>query len=192
MNRFLLPAGLFGLLAALLFFGIQRSSQKGIIPSALIGKPGPVFRLPSLDGSADFESASMRGRWYLMNVWGTWCPECKAEHEMLLEIARSGDIAIIGLNWKDEAVLAQRWLAELGDPYDAVPADRDGQVAIEWGVYGAPETFLIDDRGIVRHRHVGAMTAEVWEREFLSRLPTRQTAPGGPVSVPAPGAPVQG
>jgi cytochrome c biogenesis protein CcmG/thiol:disulfide interchange protein DsbE len=111
---------------------------------------------------------------------------------MLLEIARSGDIAIIGLNWKDEAVLAQRWLAELGDPYDAVPADRDGQVAIEWGVYGAPETFLIDDRGIVRHRHVGAMTAEVWEREFLSRMPTRQTAPGGPISVPTPGAPVQG
>jgi cytochrome c biogenesis protein CcmG/thiol:disulfide interchange protein DsbE len=111
---------------------------------------------------------------------------------MLLEIARSDDIVIIGLNWKDEDLLAQRWLAELGDPYDAVPVDRDGQVAIEWGVYGAPETFLIDDQGIVRHRHVGAMTAEVWAREFLSRMPARQTVPDGPVMVPAPGAPVEG
>jgi cytochrome c biogenesis protein CcmG/thiol:disulfide interchange protein DsbE len=179
-------------LVALLFVGIQRSPQKGVIPSALLGKPAPVFRLPSLDGSADFDSASMRGRWHLLNVWGTWCPECRVEHEMLLEIARSDDIVIIGLNWKDEDLLAQRWLAELGDPYDAVPVDRDGQVAIEWGVYGAPETFLIDDQGIVRHRHVGAMTAEVWAREFLSRMPPRQTVPDGPVMVPAPGAPVEG
>ena len=184
MNRFLLPAGLFALLVALLFVGIQRAPQKNVIPSALIGKPAPLFRLPRLDGEGMFDSGSLRGRWYVLNVWGTWCPECRVEHDMLLEIARTGSAPIIGLNWKDEDVSAQRWLDELGDPYDAVPVDRDGQVAIEWGVYGAPETFLVDDRGLVRHRHVGAMTAEIWAREFLTRLPRASAVPAAPLAVP--------
>jgi cytochrome c biogenesis protein CcmG/thiol:disulfide interchange protein DsbE len=193
MNRFLIPAGLFALLVVLLLVGIQRAPQKNVIPSALLGKPAPAFRLPLLDGSGDFENGSFLGRWYLLNVWGTWCPQCRVEHDMLLEIARTGSIPIIGLNWKDEQMLAQRWLAELGDPYDVVPVDQDGQVAVEWGVYGAPETFLVDGQGIVRHRHVGAMTQEVWERDFLSRMP-RQVAdpPREPTLVPAPAAPVGG
>lgn len=185
MNRFLLPAGLFALLVVLLFVGIQRAPQKNIIPSALLGKPAPTFRLPVLDdaspaGEGLFDLATMRGRWYLLNVWGTWCPQCRVEHDMLLEIARSEVLPIIGLNWKDDGLAAQRWLAELGDPYEVVPVDRDGQVAVEWGVYGAPETFLVDDRGIVRHRHVGAMTVEVWRRDFLSRLPRERTTPVAP------------
>ena len=192
MNRFLLPAGLFALLVALLFVGIQRAPQKNVIPSALLGKPAPAFRLPLLDGSGDFENASLRGQWYLLNVWGTWCPQCRVEHDVLLEIARSERLPIIGLNWKDEHILAQRWLEELGDPYDAVPVDKDGQVAVEWGVYGAPETFLVDDRGIVRHRHVGAMTAEIWARDFLTRLPRDPGVPSTPTLVPAPAAPVGG
>jgi len=113
----------------------------------------------------------MRGRWYLLNVWGTWCPECLNEHEILLEIARSERVPIIGLNWKDDAVAAQSWLSQLGDPYDIVAVDRDGEVAIEWGVYGAPETFLIDAMGKVIYKHVGPMTREIWQREFVARLP---------------------
>lgn len=192
MNRFLLPAGLFALLVALLFVGIQRAPQKNVIPSALLGKPAPTFRLPLLDGSGDFENASLRGQWYLLNVWGTWCPQCRVEHEMLLEIARSEAIPMVGLNWKDDALSAQRWLQELGDPYDVVPVDGDGQVAVEWGVYGAPETFLVDDQGIVRHRHVGAMTREVWSEDFLSRMPRSAGAPAAPSLLPVPSAPVGG
>lgn len=170
MNRFLLPAGIFALLVAVLFVGVQRSPQKSVIPSALIGKPAPAIRLPTL-GGGEFDSAALRGRWWVLNVWGTWCPECRVEHDMLLEIARSEAVPMVGLNWKDEDSAALAWLSQLGDPYDAVPADREGRIAIDWGVYGAPETFLVDDRGIVLYRHVGAMTREVWSREFLTRLP---------------------
>jgi cytochrome c biogenesis protein CcmG/thiol:disulfide interchange protein DsbE len=177
VNRFLLPAGLFALLVVVLFVGIQRAPQKNIIPSALIGKPAPVIKLPVLGGEGGFDSTSLRGRWWVLNVWGTWCPECRVEHEMLLEIARSEVVPMIGLNWKDDDIAAQAWLRDLGDPYDAVPADREGRVAIDWGVYGAPETFLIDGRGIVVYRHVGAMTREVWARQFLTRLPAPDAEP---------------
>ena len=97
---------------------------------------------------------------------------------MLLEIARSEVVPMVGLNWKDDDIAAQAWLRDLGDPYDVVPADREGRVAIDWGVYGAPETFLIDERGIVVYRHVGAMTREVWARQFLSRIPKPAGAVG--------------
>ena len=176
MNRFLLPAGVFLLLVVVLFVGIQRAPQKNVIPSALIGKPAPSFTLPVLGAAEQFDSASLGGRWYLLNVWGTWCPECRNEHDMLLEIARSGVLPMVGLNWKDEDAAALEWLRALGDPYDVVAADREGRVAIDWGVYGAPETFLVDDRGIIVYKHVGPMTAEIWRREFLARLPPN--APG--------------
>ena len=170
MTRFLLPAGVFALLVAVLFIGIQRAPEKTVIPSALIGKPAPQFTLPVLGAEAPFDAGSLRGKWYVLNVWGTWCPECRNEHEMLLEIARSEVIPVIGLNWKDEDAAALDWLAQLGNPYDVVVADRDGRVAIDWGVYGAPETFLVDPQGKVVHRHVGPLTPEVWSREFLARL----------------------
>lgn len=171
MNRFVLPAGLFALLVAVLYIGIERAPQKSVIPSALVGKPAPAFRAAKLTGDGVFEPASLRGRWWVMNVWGTWCPECRHEHETLLGIARSDVVTIVGLNWKDDDQAATAWLAELGDPYDIVAIDHDSRIAIDWGVYGAPETFLIDDRGVVVYRHVGAMTPEVWVQQFLSRLP---------------------
>ena len=98
---------------------------------------------------------------------------------MLLEIARSQVLPMIGLNWKDEDAAAQRWLTQLGDPYDVVAVDRDGRVAIDWGVYGAPETFLINDRGLVEYKHVGAMTLNVWREQFLTRIPRAPPATGG-------------
>lgn len=178
MNRFLLPAGLFVLLVAVLFIGIQRAPGKSVIPSALIGKPAPAFRAARLGAEGVFDPASLRGRWWVMNVWGTWCPECRHEHEVLLDIARSKAVTLVGLNWKDDDRAALDWLAELGNPYDQVAIDRDSRIAIDWGVYGAPETFLIDDRGVIVHRHVGAMTPEVWARDFLARLPKPSGAAG--------------
>jgi cytochrome c biogenesis protein CcmG/thiol:disulfide interchange protein DsbE len=176
MNRFLLPAGVFALLVAVLFVGVQRAPEKSIIPSALIGKPAPQFSLPVLGSAETFDIASLRGRWYVLNVWGTWCPECRNEHDMLLEIARSEVVPVVGLNWKDEDGAALDWLAQLGNPYDVVAVDRDGQVAIDWGVYGAPETFLVDADGTVVHRHVGPLTPAVWSQQFLTRLPRPATA----------------
>ncbi|MEN9836471.1 MAG: hypothetical protein RLZ79_139 [Pseudomonadota bacterium] len=170
MNRFLLPAGIFAALVALLFVGIQRAPNKSVIASPLIDKPAPQFELPVLGSAETFANESMRGRWYLLNVWGTWCAECRREHDMLLEIASGGEIPIVGLNWKDEPAAAQQWLEQLGNPYAVIPADRDGRVAIDWGVYGAPETFLIDDRGVVRYKHVGALHPLAWESEFLPRI----------------------
>lgn len=170
MNRFLLPAGIFAALVALLFIGIQRAPNKSVIASPLIDKPAPQFELPVLNSMETFANESMRGRWYLLNVWGTWCAECRREHDMLLEIAARGEIPIVGLNWKDDPGAAQQWLEQLGNPYAVIPADREGRVAIDWGVYGAPETFLIDDRGIVRYKHVGALHPLAWESEFLPRI----------------------
>lgn len=180
MKRFLLPLGLFALLVVVLAVGIQRAPEKSVIPSALIGRPAPAFVLPTLGNTGSFDSASMRGGWYLLNVWGTWCAECRAEHEMLLEVSRSGRVPIVGLNWKDDDGAAAQWLQQLGDPYAVVPVDRDGRVAIDWGVYGAPETFLVDPSGTVIHRHVGPLTPAVWQQEFLSRLPPAAPAATAP------------
>jgi cytochrome c biogenesis protein CcmG/thiol:disulfide interchange protein DsbE len=173
VKRFLLPAFFFALLVVILFVGIQRAPQKTIIPSALIGKSAPSFTLPVLGSTEEFSESAMRGRWYLLNVWGTWCPECLNEHEMLLEIARSEVIPMIGLNWKDEDSAAMSWLSQLGDPYDVVAVDREGEVAIDWGVYGAPETFLVDPSGIVMYKHVGPLNREIWQKQFLARLPSK-------------------
>lgn len=170
MNRFLLPAGIFAALVALLFIGIQRAPTKSVIASPLIDQPAPQFVLPVLGSNETFSNDSMRGRWYLLNVWGTWCAECRREHDMLLEIASRGEVPIVGLNWKDDPAAAKQWLEQLGNPYSVIPADREGRVAIDWGVYGAPETFLIDDRGIVRYKHVGALHPLAWESEFLPRI----------------------
>jgi len=177
MNRFILPLGIFALLAIVLAIGIKRSPEKGIIPSPLIGKAAPQFTLPVLaDSSRTLSSADLKGRWYVFNVWGTWCYECRAEHEALLEIQKLAQVPIIGLDWKDEEPDAVRWLAELGNPYEVVAADREGRTAIDWGVYGAPETFLVDPQGVVVYKYVGAMTLEAWQTRFVPRLPPRRAA----------------
>jgi cytochrome c biogenesis protein CcmG/thiol:disulfide interchange protein DsbE len=191
MTRFLLPIGLFGLLVVVLAVGVQRAPQKNIIPSALLGKPAPQFSLPELGApGVTFDSRAYAGRWWLLNVWGTWCVECRAEHDMLLAMRSSGLVPIIGLNWKDDDAAAQRWLAELGNPYERVPVDAEGRIAIDWGVYGAPETFLIDPQGRVVHRHVGPITADVWEREFRARLPRSDAPPTMPAPAGDGAAPV--
>lgn len=173
----IVPLLAFALLAVVLAIGVKHAPEKNIIESPLIGRPAPEFSLPSLtEPERAVSSKDLRGRWYLFNVWGTWCPGCRTEHDVLLEIRRSGVVPIIGLNWKDEDAKARQWLAQLGDPYEAVAVDHDGRTAIDWGVYGAPETFLVDPQGIVVYKHIGPLTRAVWEREFLPRLPKQAGA----------------
>jgi cytochrome c biogenesis protein CcmG/thiol:disulfide interchange protein DsbE len=177
INRFALPITLFGLLVVVLAIGIKHSPDKGIIASPLIGKPAPQFSLPSLtDATRTISTASLRGRWYLLNVWGSWCSTCREEHRMLLEVRQSGLVPVIGLDWKDDDAQARSWLAQLGDPYEVVAVDRDGRTAIDWGVYAAPETFLVNPQGIVVYKCMGELTPEVWAKEILPRLPKQQTA----------------
>jgi len=174
MNRFTLPAAVFVLLVIVLAIGIKHSPDKGIIKSPLLGNPAPQFSLPNLTDPARLvSSAGLKGRWYLFNVWGTWCGECRAEHEMLLEVRRAAVVPLIGLDWKDDDAQALSWLAQLGNPYEVVAVDRTGRTAIDWGVYGAPETFLVNPQGIVVFKHVGALTPEVWTRDILPRVAPR-------------------
>jgi cytochrome c biogenesis protein CcmG, thiol:disulfide interchange protein DsbE len=171
MNRFLLPLAAFALLVAVLAIGIRHAPEKGVIASPLLGRPAPQFALPELTQPARLvRSGDLRGHWYLFNVWGTWCVECRAEHEMLLKVQRAGIVPLIGLDWKDDASQARSWLAQLGNPYEAVAVDATGRTAIDWGVYGAPETFLVSPQGIVVYKHVGALTDEVWTHDILPRV----------------------
>jgi cytochrome c biogenesis protein CcmG/thiol:disulfide interchange protein DsbE len=171
MNRFLLPLGAFALLLIVLIVGLKRAPEKDIIVSPLIGKPAPALSLPNLlDNQKPLGAELLHGRWALVNVWGTWCVECRAEHPTLLAIKADGRLPIIGIDWKDNDADALTWLAQLGNPYERVGADREGRAAIDWGVYGAPESFLIDPAGTVVYKHVGALTAEVWQHDILPRL----------------------
>jgi cytochrome c biogenesis protein CcmG/thiol:disulfide interchange protein DsbE len=169
MWRFIIPIGLFGVLAAFLFSGLGR--DKETLPSPLIGKPAPQFELPRVeDPSQKITNRDFAGRPYVLNIWGSWCVACREEHAALMQIARRGEVPLVGLNWKDELPLAQEWLQKLGNPYVASGFDPAGDVGIDWGAYGAPETFLVDARGIIVHKYVSVMTIQVWEQEFLPRI----------------------
>ncbi len=172
MSRFLIPAAIFLALAGVLYVGVVHSPNKSTMQSALLGKQVPEFSLPVL-GSTDakFTNAQVAGRPWVLNVWGTWCVACREEHEVLLAISRQNVVPLVGLDWKDDDAAATQWLARLGNPYTVVVADRDGRTAVNFGVYGAPETFFIDADGRVQYRHVGPMTPDIWQREFVSRLP---------------------
>lgn len=175
MNRFLIPLGAFVLLVVVLAVGIKNSPDKGTIPSPLIGKPAPVFNLATLtEPKRTISNAELRGKWYVVNIWGTWCAMCRVEHPFLLEMRRSNLMTIVGLNWKDDDDTARQWLAQFGDPYDVIAMDYDGSVAIDWGAYGAPETFLVNPEGVVVQKRVGIMTPEVWN-DFLSHLPSSKS-----------------
>jgi cytochrome c biogenesis protein CcmG/thiol:disulfide interchange protein DsbE len=172
LNRFIVPVVVFLGLAGVLYIGVRHSPDKSIMVSALLGKPAPAFELPVLgEPERKLATRQFAGKPWVMNVWGTWCVECREEHEVLLDIARRNQVPLVGLSWKDEDAAASEWLTQLGNPYSVVAVDHEGRTAIDFGVYGAPETFYIDAGGLVQYRHVGPMTLEVWDREFASRLP---------------------
>lgn len=162
MNR-LLPLIAFVLLAALLFVGVRMNSGKdnSAIPSPLIGKPAPALTLPELPlPESRIAVDALRGRPYVLNVWGSWCVSCRVEHPVITELAKSGAL-VVGYNYKDTPEDASRWLAQFGNPFALVVQDADGQAALNWGIYGAPETFVIDAEGIVRFKHIGPLTPDI-------------------------------
>jgi cytochrome c biogenesis protein CcmG/thiol:disulfide interchange protein DsbE len=166
MARYLIPLVLFVILVIFLAIGLGRDPHE--VPSPLIGKAAPTFQLPQLkDPGKSFSAQEMRGKVWLLNVWASWCVSCREEHPLLLDYARSAAVPIYGLNYKDKREDALDWLEQLGDPYVLSAADEDGRVAIDYGVYGAPETYLIDRDGVIRFKQVGAVTPEVWERKIL-------------------------
>jgi cytochrome c biogenesis protein CcmG, thiol:disulfide interchange protein DsbE len=171
VNRFLLPLTAFALLIVVLVVGLKHAPEKSIIPSPLIGKSAPQFTLHNLfDGQSPVSAGLLQGHWSLVTVWGTWCGECRAEHDALLQIKRDGQIPIIGIDWKDQDEDARTWLQQLGNPYQTVGADHDGRVAIDWGVYGAPESFLINPSGTVVYKLVGPINMQIWQEKFLPHL----------------------
>ncbi len=156
LKRFM-PLIAFVLLAVLLVVGLDNAKNVRLVPSPLIGKPVPEFELPLLKRAGTFSDADLKGQVTLLNVWASWCFACRQEHEMVTRLSRSG-IRVVGLNYKDEAQDAVAWLQQFGDPYEVVVQDLDGRVGIDWGVYGAPETFLIDSQGIIRHKVIGPLS----------------------------------
>jgi cytochrome c biogenesis protein CcmG/thiol:disulfide interchange protein DsbE len=171
MWKFLLPMGAFVALAVLFAFGLNPNRDIHALPSPLIGKPAPLFNLTDvMDPARTVSNAALKGQVYVLNVWGTWCFACRQEHEELLDIARQNVLPIVGLDYMDQREKAREWLTQLGNPYTAVGFDTDGRTAIDWGVYGAPETFLVDGRGRVIYKFVSPMTPEVWQRDFLPRI----------------------
>ncbi len=171
MWKFLLPFAAFVTLAVLFAFGLNPNRDIHALPSPLIGKEAPSFTLGDvLDAGGSVSNASLKGQVYVLNVWGTWCRECRVEHDELLAISRQKVVPLIGLVYMDEREKAKQWLEELGNPYTAVALDNDGRTAINWGVYGAPETFLVDGQGRVIYKFISPMTEDVWQREFLPRI----------------------
>ena len=175
MIKRLLPLLAFALLAVLLGLGVLRNSGKdtSAIPSPLVGKPAPAFSLPVLGEPGRLvTNDDLRGEPYLLNVWGSWCPACRDEHPVITELAQSGRIKVVGYDYKDEPEDAQRWLQQFGNPYSLVIADYDGRAALDWGIYGAPETFLVDAQGVIRWKFVGPLTDEVVQQQLLPLLET--------------------
>ncbi|MEK7322574.1 MAG: DsbE family thiol:disulfide interchange protein [Pseudomonadota bacterium] len=166
MGRFLVPLGVFGLLAVFLFIGLSLKPSE--IPSPLLDKAAPVFSLPQLhEPDKTFAPAELRGQVWLFNVWASWCVSCRQEHPVLMQLARTGEVPIYGLNYKDAREDGLRWLQQFGNPYVASAYDNAGQVGIDYGVYGVPETYVIDREGVIRHKHIGPISPDVLTNEIL-------------------------
>jgi cytochrome c biogenesis protein CcmG/thiol:disulfide interchange protein DsbE len=163
---YLVPLAAFGVLALFLLRGLWLNPRE--VPSPLIGKPAPQFERPNLHApQIAFASADMKGQVWIFNVWASWCTPCRQEHPLWNELAGSKLVPIIGMNYKDQPEAAKRWLAELGDPYQLTVTDRDGRLGIDYGVYGVPETFVIDKQGVIRYKHIGPVTAEAMDKKIL-------------------------
>lgn len=178
-----LPLVFLVVLAIFLAQGLTRDPRK--LPSVRVGKPAPAFSLPDLYKGAELMRTpeDMKGRVWLLNVFASWCGACVTEHPRLLNLAKSGYIPIIGLAYKDDTGETRKWLDEHGgDPYLFIAVDRDGSVGIEYGVYGVPETYVIDKDGIIRHRHVGPVDIEFMEK-YVKPLMAQASVPGGPGDV---------
>ena len=166
MIRAVLPIVIFLILAGFLYVGLYKDPS--LVPSPLIGKPVPTFAASALnDPDKIITNKDLLGEYALINVWATWCAACKQEHAALVYLAKQKKMPIFGLNYKDDRAAAIEWLEQYGDPYVFSVFDENGRIGIDFGVYGAPETFLIDRQGVIRHKLVGIMTPEIWESQFV-------------------------
>jgi cytochrome c biogenesis protein CcmG/thiol:disulfide interchange protein DsbE len=164
--RFVVPIIVFLLLVVVFSFGLFNDPRE--LPSPFLGEQAPTFEVASLkEPERLVGSAEYAGQMALVNVWATWCVGCRQEHEFLMQLAASDAIPIYGINWRDRRNEALSWLQQLGDPYVFSAFDEDGRVGIDWGVYGAPETFLISPDGIVLHKHLGPLNPSIWEEDFV-------------------------
>jgi cytochrome c biogenesis protein CcmG/thiol:disulfide interchange protein DsbE len=158
--------GIFIALVALLAIGLRLNPRE--VPSPLIGKPAPAFELPLLhQPDKRFSQKEMLGRVWIMNVWASWCPPCLVEHPVVTQISRSGLAPVVGLNYKDARDEALPWLRRNGDPYQLTVFDADGRIGMDYGVYGVPETYVIDRKGVIRFKHIGPLTAEVVQKKIM-------------------------
>lgn len=165
-----IPLGVLLLIVGIGFAGFQLADPHKL-PSALLGKAFPEFTVPLLGNPGTYvDRDALLGKPVLVNVWATWCPTCKAEHDELMYISKVSELRIIGVNYKDDAQLALKWLADYGDPYDFTMQDLDGSLGVELGVYGAPESFLLDAQGTVVYKRVGEINRRIWEEEIAPRL----------------------
>jgi cytochrome c biogenesis protein CcmG/thiol:disulfide interchange protein DsbE len=165
MKKYIVPLIIFVSLGLLLAYGLKLDPRR--IPSPLIGKPLPAFSLTTVaDPARKVSRDDLHGRVYLLSVWASWCVACREEHPLLNELTSRKAVTIIGLNYKDQREDALRWLGALGNPYEVSLSDQDGRLGIDLGVYGVPETFLIDKQGIIRYKQIGPMTPEVWEQKL--------------------------
>ena len=173
MSRFLIPMVIFALLIAVFVVGLGRDPSQ--LPSPLLEKPAPQFDLPSLlDPEQRVTTQDFKGGVALVNVWATWCAGCRQEHNFLLQLSKADVLPIYGLNWRDNGPDARRWIQQLGDPYVATAYDQDGRVGIDWGVYGAPETFLIAADGTVLYKQLGPLSWGLWEENFVPLLEAQE------------------
>ena len=159
MNRYLLPLGVF--IVLVIFLGVGLTLKPREVPSPFIGKPAPTFRVPQLhDESKTISQEDLRGKVWLFNVWSSWCVSCREEHPVLVEFAKQNLVPIYGLNYKDKREDALAWLNDGGNPYVVSAFDKAGNVGIDYGVYGVPETFIVDKQGIIRYKHIGPITPD--------------------------------
>jgi len=171
--KYVLPGLVFALLLVVFYRGLFLNPRE--VPSPLIGKPAPEFQLEELSRPEEqFATSDMLGRPAVLNVWATWCAGCRQEHGFLMQLARSGEVPLYGMNYRDEREPALEWLKRLGNPYEKTAYDPDGMGSLDWGVYGAPETFLISPDGTVVHKHLGPLTPDVWNRDFRPRIASMQ------------------
>ena len=166
MLKFIIPLILFVVLAVFLALGLK--GKPGEIPSPLVNKPAPAFSAPKLNAPNEkLSPADLKGKVWLFNVWASWCVSCRAEHPIINQLAQQQEAIIVGLNYKDDPDAAKKWLETLGNPYNDSVMDADGRIGIDWGVYGVPETFVMDKQGMVRYKHTGPVTEDDVQQIFL-------------------------
>lgn len=174
--KFLLPLLIFLSLMILLWRGLSLHPSE--VPSPLINKPAPLFELPTLfDKNKITSNQDFMGHITLLNIWATWCIVCAEEHDVLTQIAKNNNIVLIGLNYKDSQKDAIKWLEKRGNPYKMIGVDQTGSSAIDWGVYGTPETFLIDKKGYIRYKHIGPISPQAWEQTLKPLVEKLQKEP---------------